>query len=314
MTASEIAKELGVEEQTVQDILKREPFRFQPEGDGKWGLTVWHIPSTCPFVAKAELILGFARCPIPTRILLHLLQKVHHQLSPERMLQVLKSRSKKFVCENDRWWLTHSDIEPWIERHVRELIEGKQSKICELLATAKEPVSLCDIKAYIDLERQLESFASNRRLNETEEEFMKQLADSHLLHAINDIDGIVRLSNDRWIALSQSRLQMVIEHLRCNEISLTAQEILRSVLEIVCEEADEATILSELEHRLRDCEQLECIDGKWFYKKPFVSHFTFYDPETFIVMVEKGERIEAGSEEERWLREKGFYDLARFGR
>jgi|GEM_PF-133338 len=47
---------------------------------------------------------------------------------------------------------------------------------------------------------------------------------------------------------------------------------------------------------------------------PFVSHFTFYDPETFIVMVEKGERIEAGSEEERWLREKGFYDLARFGR
>ena len=46
----------------------------------------------------------------------------------------------------------------------------------------------------------------------------------------------------------------------------------------------------------------------------FLSRFTFYDTETFIVMVEKGERIEAGSEEERWLREKGFYDLARFGR
>ncbi len=313
MSTSEIAKELRVEEKTVQDILKREPFRFQLEGDDKWGLTVWHIDPTRTFITKAELIFWFARCPIPTNILLRLLQKVHGQLLSERMLQVLKNKSEKFICENDCWRLAHP-VPEVIEKHVQEFIKGEQSEIYEFLATVKEPVSLCDIKAHIELERQLESFASDRRLNETEKEFMKQLANSQLLHAINDIDGIVRLPNDRWIALSQSRLQAVIEHLRCNEISLTAQEILRSVLEIICDEADEVTILSELEHRLRDCEQLECIDGKWFYKKPFVSHFTFYDYETFIVMVEKGEQIEVGSEKERWLKEKGFYMMARFGR
>jgi hypothetical protein len=46
----------------------------------------------------------------------------------------------------------------------------------------------------------------------------------------------------------------------------------------------------------------------------FVSRFTFYDPETFVVVVEKDERIDVGSEKERWLKEKGFYMTARFGR
>ena len=45
----------------------------------------------------------------------------------------------------------------------------------------------------------------------------------------------------------------------------------------------------------------------------FLSRFTFYDPKTFVVVVEKGERIEVGSEKERWLKEKGFYMMARFG-
>jgi transcription termination/antitermination protein NusG len=46
----------------------------------------------------------------------------------------------------------------------------------------------------------------------------------------------------------------------------------------------------------------------------FISRFTFYDPETFVVRVEKDERIEVGSEKERWLKERGFYEMARFGR
>jgi hypothetical protein len=46
----------------------------------------------------------------------------------------------------------------------------------------------------------------------------------------------------------------------------------------------------------------------------FVSRFTFYDPETFVVVVERNERIDVGSEKERWLKEKGFYMTARFGR
>jgi transcriptional antiterminator NusG len=46
----------------------------------------------------------------------------------------------------------------------------------------------------------------------------------------------------------------------------------------------------------------------------FISRFTFYDPETFVVRVEKDERIEVGSEKERWLKERGFYKMARFGR
>ena len=313
MSTLEIAKELGVEEQIVQDILKQEPFRFQPEGDDKWGLTVWHIDPARPFVRKAELIFWFARCSIPTKLLLRLLQKVHRQPVSEEMLQVLRVRSDKFVCENDRWRLAYPVTEA-IEKYVQELVKDEQSEILKFLATVKKPVNLCDIIAHIDLKRRLESFANDRRLNETQRDFMEQLANSCLLHAIKNIDGIVNLQNERWIALTQDRLQVVIEHLHCNEVSLTAQEILRSTLGIICEEADEATILSELERRLRDCEQLECIDGKWFYKKPFVSRFTFYDPETFIIMVEKGEQIEVGAEKERWLKEKGFYMTARFGR
>jgi hypothetical protein len=314
MSTLEIAKELGIEEQIVQDILKQEQFRFQPTSDGKWELTVWHIDPARPFVTKAELIFWFARCPIPTKLLLQFLRKVHNQLQEEGMLRVLKSRADKFICENDHWRLVYPDTKTRIERYVQELIKSKQTEIYKLLVTTKEPVSLCNIKAYIELERQLESFASAWRLNETERAFMEQLANSHLLHTINDIDGIICLPNDRWIVLSQNHLWVIIEYLRNNEISLTAREILKSVLGIICEEADETIILSELEHRLSDCEQLECIDGKWICKKPFASRFIFYDPETFVVVVEKDERIDVGSEKERWLKEKGFYMTARFGR
>jgi predicted transcriptional regulator len=314
MSTLEIAKELGIGEQIVQDILKQEQFRFQPTSDGKWELTVWHIDPARPFVTKAELIFWFARCPIPTKLLLQLLRKVHNQLQEEGMLRVLKSRADKFICENDHWRLVYPDTKTRIERYVQELIKSKQTEIYKLFVTTKEPVSLCNIKAYIELERQLESFASAWRLNETERAFMEQLANSHLLHTINDIDGIICLPNDRWIVLSQNHLWVIIEYLRNNEISLTAREILKSVLGIICEETDEAIILSELEHLLSDCEQLEYIDDKWLCKKPFASRFIFYDPETFVVVVEKDERIDVGSEKERWLKEKGFYITARFGR
>lgn len=311
MSAEEIAKELCVEERLVQDILRQEPSRFQPEIDGRWGLTAWHVPYHCTFVAKAELILWFARCPVPENIFLQLLQKVHNWISEKQMLQVLKSRNR-FIFKSGYWSLQYP--KEMIEDYVQKLMKNEQQRIYELLSNTEKPLSIFDLKEYIELNSRLENFSREHRLNDTEQAYLQQLADSYLLHLISSIEGIVSLPSGRWIAFPRQRLQRITDHLRHLKNGLTVEEILRSVLMVKADINEINVIISHLEHYLKDCDQLECINGKWFYKpSSFVSHYTFYDPTTFIVVVEKGEHIKVGTEKERWLKEKGFYELARFG-
>lgn len=90
-------------------ILRRCSDRFQPETDGHWGLTIWHIPRARTFIAKAEVILELSALPLTTRDLAGLLQRCHYpqHATPEIVDRVLQTASEQntFVKLGEYWFL-----------------------------------------------------------------------------------------------------------------------------------------------------------------------------------------------------------------
>jgi len=316
MTIEEIGKELSADEKEVQRILKEKKRCFRPTRDGKWSLAFYPcIRSDYPIEKIAEFILECAGFPLPDAIFIRLLKQFCPELPENEIREILKF-SSKFDFDGNlwkaSWWIYYIGEKEY--KIIRQFLISIQNDIIIILQTIKKPIYFIELMNIVGLENKFKNLSEivNWEPKIKYEAFI--IIQSLSLQMLNNIKGTICLPSGRWIAITQERIKKVLKVMNKKQKYYTIQEILRSVLEIVCEEADEATILLELEHRLRDCEQLECIDGKWFYKKPFVSRFTFYDPETFVVMVEKDERIDVGSEKERWLKEKGFYMTARFGR
>ena len=314
MTIEEIGKELSADEKEVQRILEEKKRCFCPTRDGKWSLAFYScIRSDYPIEKIAEFILECAGFPLPDAIFIRLLKQFRPELRENKIREILSS---KFDFDGnlwkESWWIYCIGEKEY--KIIRQFLASIQNDIIIILRTITKPIYFIELMNRVGLENKFKNLLEivNWEPKIKYEAFI--IIQSLSLQMLNSIEGTICLPSGRWIAITQERIKKVLKVMSEKQKYYTIQEILRSTLGIICEEADEAIILSELERRLRDCEQLECIDGKWFYKKPFVSRFTFYDPETFIVIVEKGERIDVGSEKERWLKENGFYMTARFGR
>lgn len=313
MTIEEIAKAMKVEEQEVGEILQQERHCFRLEANGRWGLEVWHLPTDFPFLTKAELILWHANSPVPERLFLHLLERVHPKHNIEGLKRVLHRRSEIFAFDGTCWRL--GEIARHLENYVRGALEQRKEKIESLLEQTKQPLSLDELMVQSGLSEVFERYAHERLLTEAQRMMLKQLFGS-LLHQIG-IDGLIVLPSGKWITISKRRWEEVLDTLLdkgADFAGFTVQEILSSVLQIQGEPDDEAVLIEHIQNRLKECEQVECIKERWFAKLPnFVSRYTFYDPSTFKVVVEKGEVVERGSPKEQWLKKEGFYELARLG-
>ena len=315
MNAEEIAKVFGVEEKFVQEILRQEIRRFCPTKDGRWDLAFYHyVRPNHTFEEKAEIILCCAWFPLPDTILFTLLQRLCSEASEIEIRQRIKE-SPKFIFRDGFWLLSvwiyligHEEYEI-----VLRSLTVKKAKIAKLLQEAKEPVYPDELIHAVGLEEELERYAEIRQWSQIVRHLVFGIIQPYFRQLVESIENVIRLPSGRWIAISQERWQIVLNALQKTQRGFTTEEILRLVLQIQAEPIEQSKLLEHLEQRLRETDQVECINGKWFAKLPFVSRYDFYDPTTFVVMIEKGERIEVGSEKERWLREKGFYVLARLG-
>lgn len=110
-------------------VLRRCSDRFQPETDGHWGLTIWHIPRERTFVAKAEVILELSALPLTTRDLAGLLQRCHYpqHATPEIVGRVLQTAAKQntFVKLGEYWFLAR-----WVDW---KYSKGEQSLLDQMM-------------------------------------------------------------------------------------------------------------------------------------------------------------------------------------
>lgn len=316
MTIEEIAKELGADEKEVQKILEEKKRCFCPSTIiGKWTLAFYqYIRPDYPIERIAEFILECAGFPLPDVIFIQLLKQFRPEL-PEN--EIRKKLSSKFDFDGNlwkgRWWIYYIGEKEY--KIIHQFLILVQNDVINILQTIRRPIHFIELMNFIDLKNKFEKFPeiANWEAKIKYEAF--RVIQSSFLQILNSIEGIIYLPSGRWIAITQERIKMVLKVMSEIQKCYTTQEILRSILKIRIEPEDELKLIDYLEWLLMEDGRVEHINDKWIAKSlSFDCHYTFYDPTTFIVMVEKGERIEAGSEKEGWLKEKGFYMMARCGR
>lgn len=315
MSTEEIAKTFGARKENVQEILEQEVGRFCRTEDGRWNLAFYHyIRPNHTLEEIAEFVLCCAWFPLPDTIFFLLLKRLCPEIPESEIRQRIKE-SSKFVFNGLwqlSWWKYFLGVEE--EKIIWQLIIDKRSKATDLLQKTKKPIHLDELIHAIDLEGELERHAEINQWSPMIRHLAFVRVYSYFWQLVKEIEGVIILPSGRWIAISQEQLQTVVETLQETQAGFTTEEILQSVLQIQAEPIEQTELLKHLEQLLRKDERVECINGKWFAKLPsFVSCYTFYDPETFVAVVEKGEHIDFGSSKEQWLRDKGFYVLARLG-
>lgn len=116
--------------------------RFQLEEQGKWGLTIWHIPPKHPLVAKAEVILDLSGLPLKTDDLAALLQQCHYpkHATPDIVTRILESQGNQstFVKLEEYWTLAR-----WVHwKHS----QGEESLLDQMVEVDSQVLSLRSLR------------------------------------------------------------------------------------------------------------------------------------------------------------------------
>ena len=312
MAPEEIAAKLGAKREQVLKVLEADPRRFAPGKRDKWELTVWQIPEKWPFLAKAKKILWAAGAPVPEGVFLSILTKVHRQQNTESIRKVLQKKDDEFVFSKGKWFLTEKALRKNLDRVVEKVLSSLTKKLRVLLRSAKRPLNFEEIWGNLKVDKVARKVSVEQSLREEERLILEQQVASRLKREIRWIPDIMELPSGGWIVLDEGKLRKALDLLATQ--FLETKEILNKHMGLELEGKDLEVCAEYLERRFsRMPDMLRLPNNKWVLRKPFEALFTFYDPKTLEVVVEKGDLVEPGSREERWLIDRGFYETARFG-